>query len=429
MPIRTTLIIVLLGLGVFSLGQAIQSIWAAQMQLNRASAVTETLPNQSKLRAISDLLAEERLHVYGLLASSKKVRAKHLPAIEETFATRDATRSGLIASLEDPALEATVQRLLGDLGELRTRAMEEAQKSSMVRDLSFATAWLDGLSSMINSIGLIQNGALPPSLTLDPVMARYQAALAAAEMAKKHQALEAVLMGGFIASRGHLSMEKGLNIASHYERTQTDLERLLVEVQNTADGQLATTAAQVAALNAQPQAILRKAVMDFVMDGGDRPEDATLPIWLDYSAQANAAMVQIASDLQMGLNTHVQTLAAREYQTRTIAILIGVPCVAIIAAALILVARSILSPLSRAVAHISSLADGNLDVDASDLSDKHEIGRLRQALEKLLAVSRDVERLNAENAQKEAENRAAERKAAEDERARVQADQERAATE
>ena len=422
MPIRATLLSIVGLLGLLIACFAFGDLWQADRTVRRGDAALTTIPDQLALAEISVELGRESLDVYARLSSPRQLIGEDLERFDAMLGERQRIVDAALAALDDPAIQDVASAAIAPLQALRQRAVEEVSGSAFLRDMAFAQTWLDSTAAALDRIVVARRGALPADGSIDIETFRLLLALDDLQNFSRYMLIESADMGGLLVSRGHLSTAQAIRLGESHAFASRALDLVVESVDRVDSGPVSRPVAALAAAFDEEFSRLRAIILSALIDGTPMP-DMPGQRWFEQASLVLDATAPAGRALAARLVSHLEGVVASASRTRTIsALFVSASLLAIVLSGIAL-QRQVLTPLSAAVRMLGRVSDGDLDVDAAGLPVRHEMGALRAALVRLVAVSRQARALTAEQVRLDADRQAAIAAQQEGERARAAARQ------
>ena len=377
-------------------------------------AADATVRSAPVIRALHDVAARidaERLTVYALVSSSKRLRKKHLEPVLSGFAETDRLIHEQLQSVfgghQPPALTDHVEHYRAT----RQSALEAAKTSAMVRDQSLGGLWLEAAVSLSTSIRKAGDDRMSSSIGKAPELAHLRRLIGFSVDIYDHMANEAAHIGGLLSSRSYFSAEAAALLAQEKALYLAAIEDAGIIVGDLADRGVANAFDVMHHAISEGYAPKRDTIVHVGVEGGDFPSFARPKPWFEAASEAIAAGRSFETALLDKLVAEAQ-LRAKEASTWLLI------WSAIIAAAflgglgaIIVLQRRVLRPLANAVTSITRLAKGDMSFRLRGMSRHHEIGALRAAILELKQVSEEALKLEeAQAAQRRAQDQEQDRK-------------------
>jgi len=410
--------LVVLLLAGMALAQAAFQLAASQSALTKGKRVQDAVPTRSLLTRLQGELEEEQLQIYALLASSKRVRGENVGPIVTSIEERLQRMQSYQAELGQ-RLGQDTEAALNALETLRSRAIEEFQKSAMTRDVTMAKTWLEGSQTAIEALQLKREQTISIKAVLDAEMQDTLSRMRALERSKLELSNFAAIFGGFVASRGYLGPEIAAASAASRARFTYAVQTVFANIDLLAQGD------QVASQDKITTARLFQIadqLIDVSINGGDRPADANTAKWFEETADLRNVLSVASGALDEQLLAKVTVEMAQARFKRNASALAGIISMSVVAFSIMVVTRGVIFPLNKAIGAIDELAGGKNNIDVSSLPRSHEFGRMRTALEKLVKLSQEIEKLHELKSEQDEKLRTKEREEAKAAAARLEAE-------
>jgi hypothetical protein len=368
MSMKATLLSIVLGLSValmtlagFRLKEA-TDIWTeANLQLDR-------IPVAQTLYEAAGHITAERLEMFAIVSSSKRLRAKHLPPVEKALLETD---TALKKALEDVSGSINTQPLLAaldDYRKIRAKVLEAATQSAMVRDQALGREWLNAAGGTEELLRKAARNLIGDQGAINKLLDETQTVSDALSM-------EVANIGGLLAAKSYFNSNAAGELASSnaiYKLAAGRINNLAGSIEN-ANLETANLSLQRALL--ETYAKRRDTIVDVGSNGGEFPEYAKYSKWFELSEQVFRQISAFRSGTFEVLAERKRDMATNARNLVLIALsFIALAVLSVVISILVLRAK-VLKPLSRAVQAISRLAEGETEISFDGLSRRHEIGR------------------------------------------------------
>ncbi len=380
MSFKTTLTLLVFGLCAATVSLAgfqLKTAWDKRVEARHNLG---DVPRLMGIKTITDILVAERVYVYATLASYKALAADDMSAALTSF---EATDQVIESALEHqkPAFAAQAMTELEVYRDARLAALEAAQTSAMLRDMSSGQVWLDAADRFEQ---VFRDAALNTSAG-DPAVSRLVEEIAYFKSALSWDAVELV---GLLASNGLFTADTVAKLTRHKTRYDRALEQISRLTQNDLQS-LATPATQFQTKFAETYVATRAEILTARINGGDFPKTAGSDAWLAMTTDALASLevfrTAVLTDI---LDREKHGLAKAEKNFLISASVIAATLLGSIGAFLVVIFM-VVRPLEKSVGAVKKLAAGDVEFSLSGFSRRHELGALTNAIHAL----RDAERL------------------------------------
>lgn len=391
MSIKATLLTLVLGLSSAVFALAGMQFWTALENRAFAQDRLNAVPSVQAFGRVAEQLTKERLEVYAFVSSSKKLREKHMPPVQEAFAQTDRLIQSVLAEHED-FIPEEMQNSVSEYMAVRDAAISAAQTSAMTRDTSAAPAWLTAAEAFGDqwrhlAVSLVGKDAIATEMMEE--FAVFESALAG----------EVSEIARLLSSRGYFNSQSVEVLAGSLAIYSQAMERIAASARRTDDAGISASATELQRALTRDYWPHRDAIVDVGVNGGEFPEFAKPVLWFELSQSVLVAKVEFETQMLGLLERSEQSQF--ELASRLLLVSGAIIVAAVIGAiaALAVLTFKVLRPIRRAVIAITELSDGNLDVTFENVSNRNEIGALTRALNNFRAS--EVERRSS--AQKEAQ--------------------------
>ena len=379
MSFKTTLNLIVLGLCAAAVSLAMARLFSAWEHRVQARNNLETVPQLLDIKTILDALAAERLYVYAMTVSSQQIRQDGLPEVMTFFETTDTVVEQALAR-QKPDLRRLALDQFAPYKAARMAALEAAQTSAMLRDVTAGDVWLSAARSYDD---LFRKAALAKAQD-NPAIARLVEEIGQLELAIADDALE---MAGLLASRGFFSTENVAALTRHETRYDLALSRIVQLTQTDIAplaGQATTLVTQFEAGYRDPRA----EILEVGINGGDFPDHANPQAWLALTYGAFAQLKTFRTGaMSFILDYEEEGLAQADKAFLISGLVIGVTVLGCLVAFLVVIFM-VVRPLRKSVGVVEELASGNVDFSLAGFTRRNELGALTQAIHSLREVER-----------------------------------------
>ncbi len=391
MSLRATLIALVLGLSLGVIALAGLRLSEAYAEMSAAKELKKDVPAIEMLYQAAAEMDRERLYVYALAVSSKRLRAKDVPEVEERFAKKDEYMDGVLDTLQAHPKIDRLRAALEQYREARKVAFVEAKKSAMTRDLDLATAWLD-ISASAEHVwhAAAREMARPDALTsniLDDIL-----------LMEGGITDDATKIGQLLVSRGYFSAASAAELAKSEAIYSLGKERLNHAISLTGDEDLISTLEDFEVDMFVEFEMAREFIVDVGINGGIFPEFANTTQWLEASDATLVRVEHLMKDIFKWMDAREQSFY--DEAIKNVLVSAGIIALALIGmlTSLGVLFLKVLFPLNSAVRAISQLANGETELSLSGLTRKHEMGTLTTAISELREANRYAQKLEQDAA-------------------------------
>ena len=429
MSIRSSLIGVVFLFGFVIAVTSSVSIWEARKLSVQASSLSEAVPERIAGENVAFVLSQDVLVMYGAFLADGIVEGERLDRLQGSMASVDARVADELAKIGNLEKRNKLEAIVAEHVAERERGLSQTQLSVLLRDMQVGSDWVSRGQTRANEVAAISLSSSATEVS-DPALNTQLAILNQTNTAKKRLSEASIAVASHLAKGRALDSRTALSISASWAAFQEAHRRLSQITPETFDVLKGASESVLADIESQ-QAQLYQAILTAGLGAGALPENATVDGWIEATT-ASLGRFEDLSKLTSGAALARVNEVARTANFRLwsfFALLIVASAVAAAATWVVLV--QVVGPISRVVRRLSDVASGKLDVSLEDLPARHEIGKLRSAVESLVKELTEAEALKVAEEQRREAQAKADAQAAQDEKKRLleEQEQERAARE
>ncbi|MEO0752666.1 MAG: methyl-accepting chemotaxis protein [Pseudomonadota bacterium] len=379
MSFKTLLTLLMLGLCGAVIALAGLQFNAALSHRALAQKAREAVPQLLDLKTINSALTAERLRLYATVVSSRQVSAPQRADIVAGFAATDAIITSGIRKQSDSLLQHVEDALASYRG-ARLDALEAAENSAMIRDMSVADTWLGasrGFEDIFRTEAASMGQDNPTLARLTEETVRLKTALAE----------DAVALAALLATRKSFETRRVAVLAGHgatYRQAMDQITQLTAEDLPRLSGPAATLVATISGTYESQRA----AIVDAGINGEPFPGFARPETWFEITTEALDG-IETFRDRTFDVVVELEEAGMAQARKR----LFASGAVIILSllgsvAAFFVVQFKVVRPIHKTVGVLEQLASGNVTFSLDGFARRHEIGALTKGIESL----RDAER-------------------------------------